>query len=54
VWLIDQETLLVEEYQWTPEGYLRRQAVGASMQFRPHLFPDLALVMAQLAPPEGM
>jgi Uma2 family endonuclease len=53
VWLIDQETLLVEEYQWTPEGYLRRQAVSASMPFRPHLFPDLALVMAQLAPPDA-
>jgi hypothetical protein len=24
------------------------------MPFRPHLFPDLALVMAQLAPPEGV
>jgi len=40
VWLIDQETLLVEEYQWTPEGYLRRQAVDARTPFRPHLFPE--------------
>ena len=53
VWLIDQETLLVEEYQWTPEGYLRRQAVSAGVPFRPHLFSDLALVMAQLAPPDA-
>jgi Uncharacterized protein conserved in cyanobacteria, COG4636 len=53
VWLVDQETLLVEEYQWTPEGYLRRQAVSAGVPFRPHLFPDLALVMAQLAPPDA-
>ncbi|MEJ5384532.1 MAG: Uma2 family endonuclease [Fimbriimonadales bacterium] len=51
VWLIDQETLLVEEYQWTPEGYLRRQAVDARTPFRPLLFPDLTLEMAQLAPP---
>jgi Uma2 family endonuclease len=53
VWLIDQETLLVEEYQWTPEGYLRRQAMDARTPFRPHLFSDLALVMAQLAPPDA-
>ncbi len=51
VWLIDQETLLVEEYQWTPEGYLRRQAVDARTPFRPLLFPDLTLEMTQLAPP---
>jgi len=50
VWLIDQETLLVEEYQWTPEGYLRRQAVDARTPFRPHLFPDLTLELAQLTP----
>ena len=49
MWLIDQETLLVEEYQWTPDGYLRRQAVDACTPFRPHLFPDFALVMGQLA-----
>jgi Uma2 family endonuclease len=54
VWLVDQETLLIEEYQWTPEGYLRRQAVDAQTPFRPHLFPELTLQMAQLAsPPEG-
>ncbi len=51
VWLVDQETLLLEEYQWTPEGYLRRQAVDAQTPFTPHLFPELTLLMAQLAPP---
>ena len=54
VWLIDQETLLVEEYQWTPEGYLRRQAVDARTPFRPHLFPELTLEMGQLTLPEGV
>ncbi len=51
VWLVDQETLLLEEYQWTPEGYLRRQAVDAQTPFTPHLFPELILLMAQLIPP---
>jgi Uma2 family endonuclease len=51
VWLVDQETLLIEEYQWTPEGYLRRQAVDAQTPFRPHLFPELTLQMAHLTPP---
>ena len=51
VWLVDQETLLIEEYQWTPEGYLCRQAVDAQTPFRPHLFPELTLQMAQLSPP---
>jgi Uma2 family endonuclease len=51
VWLVDQETLLIEEYQWTPEGYLRRQAVDAQTPFRPHLFPGLTLQMAYLTPP---
>jgi len=51
VWLVDQETLLIEEYQWTPEGYLRRQAVDAQTPFRPYLFPELTLQMAHLTPP---
>jgi Uma2 family endonuclease len=48
VWLVDQETLLVEEYQWTPEGYLRRQAVEAQTPFRPQVFPELTLQGVQL------
>ncbi|MCL6532017.1 MAG: Uma2 family endonuclease [Armatimonadetes bacterium] len=51
VWLVDQDTLVIEEYQWTPEGYLRRQAVNAQTPFTPHLFPELTLQMAQLVPP---
>jgi Uma2 family endonuclease len=51
VWLVDQETLLIEEYQWTPGGYLRRQAVDAQTPFHPHLFPELTLQMAHLTPP---
>jgi Uma2 family endonuclease len=51
VWLVDQETLRVEEYQWTPDGYLLRQAVDAQTPFRPRLFPDLSLQMAAFTPP---
>jgi len=41
---------VIEEYQWTPEGYLRRQAVNAQTPFTPHLFLELTLQMAQLVP----
>lgn len=51
VWLIDQESLLIEEYQWTPEGYLRRQAVDARTPFRPQLFPELEITLQALVPP---
>jgi len=39
VWLVDQETLVVEEYQRTAEGYLGVGVVGAETPFRPRLFP---------------
>lgn len=51
VWLIDQESLLIEEYQWTSEGYLRRQAVDARTPFRPQLFPELEITLQALVPP---
>ncbi|MFA0742637.1 MAG: hypothetical protein DFNUSKGM_002764 [Candidatus Fervidibacter sacchari] len=35
VWFVDQETLTVEEFQWTPEGYLLRQVVKGGDVFRP-------------------
>ncbi|GIV19539.1 MAG: restriction endonuclease [Armatimonadota bacterium] len=38
VWLVDQETLVVEEYQWTPEGYLCVQTTSGSASFHPRLF----------------
>jgi Uma2 family endonuclease len=40
VWLVDQETLVVEEYQWTAEGYLCVGVVGAETPFRPRRFPE--------------
>ncbi len=38
VWLVDQDTLVVEEYQWTPEGYLCVETVGGHAIFQPRLF----------------
>lgn len=35
VWFIDQDTLTIEEFQWTPEGYLLKQAVKGGDVFRP-------------------
>jgi len=48
VWLIDQESLAVEEFQWTPEGYLRVNAVKGGEVFRPKLFPDIAVDLKAL------
>jgi len=35
VWFVDQETLTVEEFQWTPESYLLGQVVKGGDVFRP-------------------
>ncbi len=43
VWIVDQESLSVEEYQWTPDGYLRVGGAMGGQPFRPRLFPGLEL-----------
>ncbi len=43
VWLIDSETLVVEEYQWTPEGYLLVSTTPPTRPFEPKRFPGLKL-----------
>jgi len=43
VWLIDQDSLAIEEFQWTAEGYLRVNAVKGGDDFRPKLFPEFVL-----------
>lgn len=48
VWLIDQETLTIEEFHWTEEGYLLTQTVGSGEVFRPRLFPDWELNLKAL------
>lgn len=43
VWLIDSETLVVEEYQWTPKGYLLVSTTPPTRPFEPKRFPGLKL-----------
>ncbi|GIV09858.1 MAG: hypothetical protein KatS3mg019_1949 [Fimbriimonadales bacterium] len=43
VWLIDPETLVVEEYQWTPEGYLLVSTTPPTRPFEPKRFAGLKL-----------
>jgi Uma2 family endonuclease len=47
-WIIDGETLDVEEYRATPEGYVRLASIVAGEEFRPALFPGLTLDLATL------
>ncbi len=48
VWIVDQDTLTVEEYHWTPDGYLRVGGAGGGQPFSPQLFPGLTLDIAAL------
>lgn len=43
VWMIDPETLVVEEYQWTPEGYLLVATTPPTRSFEPKRFVGLKL-----------
>lgn len=47
-WIIDSNTLAIEEYHATPEGYLRTASVALGEEFRPHLFTGLAINLAAL------
>jgi Uma2 family endonuclease len=47
-WIIDSNTLAIEEYHATPQGYLRMASVAAGEEFRPQLFPGLVLNLAAL------
>ena len=47
-WLIDSQSLAVEEYRLMPEGYLAVARVAAGEVFQPQLFPDLAVNLAEL------
>lgn len=38
-WLVDSQTLLIQEFQRASEGYLCRTTVAEGETFRPHLFP---------------
>lgn len=47
-WLIDSQSLAIEEYRLMPEGYLAVARVAAGEVFRPQLFPELAVNLAEL------
>src|SRR2546428_201546 len=37
-WIIDQESLAIEEYHATPDGYLRTASIASGEEVRPQLF----------------
>ena len=47
-WLVDQDTLAIEEYHLQPEGYVRTSSVDAGEVFRPGLFPGLEINLKEL------
>jgi Uma2 family endonuclease len=47
-WIIDSNTLAIEEYHATPQGYLRVASVAAGEEFRPQLFPGLVVNLVGL------
>jgi Uma2 family endonuclease len=47
-WIVDSQTLSIEEYRATPEGYVRTASVAAGEGFRPQLFPGFAIDLAGL------
>jgi Uma2 family endonuclease len=47
-WIIDSNTLAIEEYHATPQGYLRIASTAAGEEFRPQLFPNLIINLAAL------
>jgi Uma2 family endonuclease len=47
-WIIDANTLAIEEYQATPQGYLRTASVASGEEFRPQLFPGLMINLQAL------
>lgn len=44
-WIVDPVSLIIEEYQASPDGYLRRQAAGKGEVFKPDALPGLELVL---------
>ncbi len=48
VWFVDQDALTIEEFRWTPDGYLLTQVVKSGEAFRPKLFPELEINLKAL------
>jgi Uma2 family endonuclease len=47
-WIVDSQTLAIEEYQATPQGYLRTASIEAGQEFHPRLFPGLTIHLSAL------
>jgi Uma2 family endonuclease len=47
-WIIDSNTLAIEEYHATPQGYLRTASVAPGEDFRPQLFAGLVINLVAL------
>ena len=47
-WVVDMERQVIEEYRWTPEGYLLTQVVLPDETFRPKLFPEMEINLKAL------
>jgi len=47
-WLIDSETLAIQEFEYTSEGYLCRATVLPGQVFEPKLFPGLKIDLQAL------
>jgi Uma2 family endonuclease len=47
-WLMDAESLIIEEYQHTPEGYLLVSSVDIGEEFHPKVFSGLVINLAAL------
>jgi Uma2 family endonuclease len=47
-WIVDPALLIIEEYQITPDGYLRTGGAAAGEVFRPRLFPELEINLRTL------
>ena len=47
-WIVDSNTLAIEEYHATAQGYLRTASVAPGEDFRPQLFTDLVINLVAL------
>jgi Uma2 family endonuclease len=50
VWIIDQDTLILEEYRWTQDGYRLNRTCRPDVPFIHELFPGLELTLSSLFP----
>ena len=47
-WIVDPDSLWIEEYRYIPEGYVLAQSIPPGETFAPGLFPELRIDLAAL------